>query len=139
MWFIEFEESEASSTYNLKEQRKRIRDWAMSNLIGKSVYLTGQNITVTFTSGGIKEAISQPHKHIRQKNELIKNIEDVIVRAEFVKSENDRAGDENFIYHYFRILLYEEDSFIVLKEIKKERKIIFYSIVDKIKNDPGPR
>jgi hypothetical protein len=130
---FKFEESEASATYSLKEQRKRIRDWAKSNLVGKSLYLPGQDITVNFSSGGIKEAINQPHKYIIQKNELIKNIEELIVNADFVKSENDRTGDENYIFHYFRVLINEEDSFIVLKEIKKERKIIFYSIVDKIK------
>jgi hypothetical protein len=89
---IVFEDSKTTTSYNLKEQRKRIREWAKINLVGKDI-----------------------------------------------KSETDRTGELNFVFHYFRISLSEEDSFIVLKEIRKEGKIVFYSIVDKIKNDPGPR
>lgn len=90
-------------------------------------------MTVSFTYSGIKEAINQPHKYIIEKNQIIKSIDSILPSAVFVKSEKDRTGDQNFIYHYFRIMIHEEESFIVLKEIKKEGVIIFYSIVDKIK------
>jgi hypothetical protein len=137
--FIVFEDSKISSTYSLKEQRKKIREWAKANLSGKTVHLSKLKMTVTFAFSGIKEAINQPHKHIVQKNEFIKKIESELLDAEYIKSETDQTGDENFVFHYFRTIINSEDSYIVLKEIKKEGKIIFYSIVDKIKNNPGPR
>jgi len=43
------------------------------------------------------------------------------------------SGGLNFIFHYFRTSINNEESFIVVKEIKKEGRFIFYSIVDKIK------
>jgi hypothetical protein len=136
---IVFEDAKTSITYNLKEQRKTIREWAKINLVGKELFLPKTGMNVTFTLNGIKEAINQPHKFILKKNEFIKEIETALQNAEYIKSETDRTGELNFIFHYFRTSLNEEDSFIVLKEIRKEGKIVFYSIVDKIKNDPGPR
>ena len=82
---------------------------------------------------GIKEAINQPHKHLYHKNEEVKNIESKIASALFVKSEYDSSGDSNYVYHYLRTTINSEESFIILKEIKKEGKTVFYSIVDKIK------
>jgi len=134
-----FESDYASLSYTLKEQRKIIKEWAKNYLVGKQIYLPNTGMHVLFSSQGVKEAINQPHRNILQKNELIRNIEDALITAEFVKSETDSTGDQNFIYHYFRTVIKEEDSYIVLREVKKEGKIYFYSIVDKLKNDPGPR
>ncbi len=136
---IVFEDSKTTTSYNLQEQRKRIREWAKVNLIGKEIFLPKTGMTVSFTSSGIKEAINQPHKFIFKKNEFIKEIETELQNAEYIKSETDSTGELNFIFHYFRIKVNQADSFIVLKGIRKEGKIVFYSIVDKIKNDPGPR
>ena len=128
-----FEDYKTASTYSLKEQRKIIREWAKSNLAGRSVYISDLKMTINFTYSGIKEAVNQPHKYILEKNQLIKSIESILPSATYIKSEGDKTGDLNFIYHYLRIMINDEESFIVLKVIKKEGKIIFYSIVDKIK------
>jgi Large polyvalent protein-associated domain 3 len=130
---ITFDASTTTATYGLKEQRKRIKNWAKINLVGKTINLPLLGVDVTFTGSGIKEALNQPHKHVYHKNEAIKNIEAVILSAQFVKSESDYRGDTNYVYHYFKTMINNEVSFIVLREIKKEGKIIFYSIVDKLK------
>lgn len=128
-----FKVADIHLTYGLKEQRKRVRDWAKANLVGKSILLPGLGWEVTFTVNGIKEAVNQPHRHIHHKNEAIINIETTLPNAEFIKSEIDQTGGSNLEFHYFKTTINNDESFIVLKEIKKEGKIIFYSIVDKIR------
>jgi len=88
---------------------------------------------VTITASGVKEALNQPHKHYFSKNESIKNIEAILPASTFIESKADSSGDSNNVFHYFKTTLNGEDSYIVLKEIRKEGKIVFYSIVDKIK------
>jgi hypothetical protein len=51
----------------------------------------------------------------------------------FFGNQTVKRGDGNVLFHYFKITINGEDSFIVLKETKKEGKITFYSIVDNLK------
>lgn len=129
----ELEATESTSTYSLKEQRKIIKNWAKRNLVGKVINLPSPGWEVTLTSSGIKEAINQPHKHYYRKNETVRNIEKVLISSTFVETQTGKRGDGNILFHYFKITINGEDFFIVLKETKKEGKITFYSIVDKLK------
>jgi Large polyvalent protein-associated domain 3 len=126
--------STSTSTYDVKKQRKIIREWAKNNLVGKIIRLPFLEIDITFTGRGVKEALNQPHKRLYHKNEAIKDIESALMLSEFVKSVSDNTGDINYVYHYLKTTINEDESFIVLKEIKKEKRAIFYSIVDNIKN-----
>lgn len=126
---------EETPTYSLKEQRKVLKEWAKTNIVGKIIEVPSICRHVTITVSGIKEALNQPHEHYFEKNEAIRDIANQLSCSTFVETKTDSTGDSNNIFHYLRTSIKGEDSYIVLRETKKDGMIIFYSIVDKIKND----
>ncbi len=116
----------------LQVQRKVIKTWAKTNLVNTNKTVKHKKIDgdIKFTTTGIKEALNQPHKHILEKNEAIHNIVHLIKNAEYVRTDDDVKG-RKAKYHYLKIQIEKEDSFIVIKE--HVGKIDFYSIIDKIK------
>ena len=117
----------------LQEQRKAVRQWAKENLVGKTVLVQGIQNPVEFTSNGIKEALNQPHKFVRAKNEAVYNLINLLKDAEHVLERPDEKGNPMVMkYHYLRIRIADEDSFAVIRELVDGR-CQFYSIVEKLK------
>lgn len=110
--------------------------YARANFIHKKVDVSFFDTPVTFTTRGIKEALNQPHKYIREKAEFIKNITEHLKTAEYSHSapnmKHSRIGDK---FHYLKTTIGGEDSYIVLVERngKSGKEVIFYSIVDSVK------
>lgn len=119
----------------LQEQRKAARQWAKENLVGKTVLVQGIQNPVEFTSNGIKEALNQPHKFVRAKNEAVYNLINLLKDAKFVLERPDEKGNPMVMkYHYLRIRIADEDSFAVIRELVDGR-CQFYSIVEKLKKE----
>lgn len=117
----------------LQEQRNEIRSWAKDNIIGKTVLVHGIKNPVEFTVSGIKEALNQPHKYIRAKNEAIYNLIDLLKDAEYLMERPDEKGNPMVLkYHYLRIKISEHDSYAVVRELIDGR-CQFYSIVERLK------
>lgn len=117
----------------LQEQRKAVRQWAKENLVGKTVLVQGIQNPVEFTSNGIKEALNQPHKFVRAKNEAVYNLINLLKDAEHVLERPDEKGNPMVMkYHYLRTRIADEDSFAVIRELVDGR-CQFYSIVEKLK------
>lgn len=117
----------------LQEQRKAARQWAKEKLVGKTVLVQGIQNPVEFTSNGIKEALNQPHKFVRAKNEAVYNLINLLKDAEHVLERPDEKGNPMVMkYHYLRIRIADEDSFAVIRELV-DGKCQFYSIVEKLK------
>ena len=117
----------------LQEQRNEIRSWAKDNIIGKTVLVHGIKNPVEFTVSGIKEALNQPHKYIRAKNEAIYNLIDLLKDAEYLMERPDEKGNPMALkYHYLRIKISEHDSYAVVRELIDGR-CQFYSIVERLK------
>lgn len=117
----------------LQEQRKAARQWAKENLVGKTVLVQGIQNPVEFTSNGIKEALNQPHKFVRAKNEAVYNLINLLKDAEHVLERPDEKGNPMVMkYHYLRIRIADEDSFAVIRELVDGR-CQFYSIVENLK------
>ena len=117
----------------LQEQRNEIRSWAKDNIIGKTVLVHGIKNPVEFTVSGIKEALNQPHKYIRAKNEAIYNLIDLLKDAEYLMERLDEKGNPMVLkYHYLRIKISEHDSYAVVRELIDGR-CQFYSIVERLK------
>ena len=117
----------------LQEQRKAARQWAKEKLVGKTVLVQGIQNPVEFTSNGIKEALNQPHKFVRAKNEAVYNLINLLKDAEHVLERPDEKGNPMVMkYHYLRIRIADEDSFAVIRELVDGR-CQFYSIVEKLK------
>ena len=112
----------------LQEQRKAARQWAKEKLVGKTVLVQGIQNPVEFTSNGIKEALNQPHKFVRAKNEAVYNLINLLKNAEYVLERPDEKGNPMVMkYHYLRIRIADEDSFAVIRELVDGR-CQFYSL-----------
>lgn len=117
----------------LQEQRNEIRSWAKDNIIGKTVLVHGIKNPVEFTVSGIKEALNQPHKYIRAKNEAIYDLIDLLKEAEYLMERLDEKGNPMVLkYHYLRIKISEHDSYAVVRELIDGRCQL-YSIVERLK------
>ena len=125
-WYILKQKAE------LKEQRKKTLAWGKQALIGKKIVRPDFDQPITFTVCGLKEAINQPHKNYKEKNEALRHIDLLIQQGEYVGSAGDIKG-RPFTYHYLKIKIRGIDSFIVLREEKGS--LSFYSLVERRKDD----
>ena len=116
----------------IKKQRIDILDWAKKTLVGKEIARPEFAQPITFTVGGLKEAINQPHKNYTAKNDAIREIDKLIPRGEYIGSAGDTKG-RPFTFHYLKIKIGGVDSFIVLREEKGS--LVFYSLVEKIRDE----
>jgi hypothetical protein len=108
-----------------KTRIRELRNWAKENLAQKIVMHDVFGRPITFSMGGIKEYLNQPHKHYQEKNELIKNITNVIKASQY-------RGETNYngrISHIFEIELLGDKSWIIANEVKG-KGVLFYSISD---------
>ncbi len=83
---------EETPTYSLKEQRKVLKEWAKTNIVGKIIEVPSICRHVTITVSGIKEALNQPHKHYFEKNEAIRDIANQLSSSTFVETKRIAQG-----------------------------------------------
>ena len=107
---------------------RELRTWAKENLAGKEVYHSVLKDNIQFTISGIKEYLNQPHEFYNEKNELIKDIQNVIRKSEYMGLVNFKDR----ISHIFKIEIMKKNSWLIANEYKG-RGIIFYSISDSAK------
>ena len=120
-------------TIDVKQARKEVQEWAKREVVGKSFLNQEIGKEIEVTSTGIKEALNQPHKYIREKNEAIKDIARIIKEAFHAKYCKDEKNNPMVIgYHYLGFTISGEMSYLVVRELKGG-KLVLYSIVDKIK------
>ena len=120
-------------TIDVKQARKEVQEWAKREVVGKSFLNQEIGKEIEVTSTGIKEALNQPHKYIREKNEAIKDIARIIKEAFHAKYCKDEKNNPMVIgYHYLGFTISGEKSYLVVRELKGG-KLVLYSIVDKIK------
>ncbi len=120
---------------NKNELRKAIKDFAKSKLISKvEINRKIEGKIISFNMKGIKEAINQPHKFYDKKNKAIFNVLKLIQEGKYIGFYDDIKIPKRCIgFHYLETIICEEISFIILKE-NFDGKVVFYSIVDGIKN-----
>ena len=93
----------------------------------------GLGAPVSFTVGGIKEALNQPHKSPMKKNEAVRNIESLLRNGRYAKYASDEKGNPMVKgYHYVEIDIDGEPSFAVIRDMTGG-ELVFYSIVENIK------
>lgn len=120
---------------DLKLQRKRIREWAAENLVGKTAVVEKLDAPIVFGAKGVKEALNQPHKNIQEKNTALMNIVELLERGEYISSKLDDKGNPMVLqYHYIKIDIYGIPSYAVIREMM-DGSLVFYSIVEKLKKE----
>ncbi len=107
-----------------------IKEWGKSQLSGKAFNTMIGPVVITMR--GIKEIINQPHQFHREKLMALYDIEQLLAIAEFVKTMPD-SKDRPFVWYYLKIIIAENDSYLVVREDIQSGIKILYSIVDNIK------
>ena len=111
-----------------KERIKELRAWAKENLAQKEVYHDELGNSIKFTVTGIKEYLNQPHEFYYKKNELIKNIQNMIKGSKYLGF----VDYKNRISHIFEVEINGKNSWLIANEYQG-RGIIFYSVSDNAK------
>lgn len=102
----------------LRERAKEIRKEA-EFLKETSLTNGGFGHEVTISGAGIKEWINQPHKHYREKNELLLKLEETFNNAQYIGSTTDKKPRPNVANnHIFEIELCGEKSWIIVHEME---------------------
>ena len=103
-------------------------------LKNKTIKLKEASTPISFTTKGIKEAFNQPHKFPVEKAYAVSKIERLLKDAEYIRFDKDIKGVKTIKgFHYLKITINNEDSFIVLRE-HANGTIDFYSIVEAVKS-----
>jgi len=108
-----------------KARRKELLIWAKENLIKKEVFHNGLDGNISFTKRGIKEYINQPHEFYDEKNEMIKDIQNIIKKSEYMGF----GAYKERISHIFEIEIKGKNSWIVAHE-HNDNRITLHSISD---------
>jgi hypothetical protein len=125
--------STITSTYDYKEQRKLIKNWAKSELVGNSYYVPTLGYEVTISMAGIKKALSQTHSNPKVRDEIIKNIVPELTAAVKVAESIDSKGKPGFYFYYLECSGGAPPNYIVLRKTLSDGVVSFYCIVEKIK------
>ncbi len=126
--------AESQSEEVIANQRSELKNWSRDHLVGSTISHPFKEIPaqITFSVKGIKEYLNQPHKNYGAKNRALKNIESLIKNAKYIHSVEDKKG-RGYSFHYLKTSIQGEPSYIVLRDDKKEKTVIVYSMVDSIK------
>jgi len=113
-----------------KEIIKELRTWARENLQGKVIEPANFGKKIVFTTKGIKEYLNQPHKHYHKKNELLKEIPELLNNAKYM-GRTTYHKERNYILasHIFEIKINGDKTWLIARE-NIEGVITFYSISD---------
>jgi len=111
-----------------KDRIKELRAWAKENIANTEVYHNELKDNIKFTVSGIKEYLNQPHEFYFQKNELVKEIQNVVKNSDYLGFVNFKERKS----HIFETKILGKSSWLIANE-HKGRGIIFYSISDNAK------
>ena len=126
-----FAVAETNKMQHINRNRvKELRAWAKENLQGRIIEPENIGKNIEFTTKGIKEYLNQPHKHYQEKNELIKQMPEIINNATYM-GRTAYHKESNYIVasHIFETKVNGEKTWLIARE-NKEGSITFYSISD---------
>lgn len=113
-----------------KEYRKELQNYAKKAFAGKIVF---NHVPILISTKGIKEYLNQPHTDYLEKNELVRNLPNLIEKSTFVGRIEDYKGKEDVdSCLLFRTSELSTESLLIILQ-KKNGTSLFYSISDKTK------
>ena len=113
-----------------KEYRKELQTYAKKAFAGKIVF---NHVPILISTKGIKEYLNQPHTDYLEKNELVRNLPNLIEKSIFVGRIEDYKGKEDVdSCLLFRTSELTTESLLIILQ-KKNGTYLFYSISDKLK------
>lgn len=116
-----------SLTDKQKAYRKQLQKEAIQNYKGRKVI---NEVEVTITAKGIKEFLNQPHEQYFKKNELVRNIPDLIQKAKYMGTTPYHKENRQIVCnHIFEIEIDKKISYLIARE-EAGGNINLYSISD---------
>lgn len=120
-------QSKTSLTAEQKAHRKELQREAIKKYQGGKVH---NEIDIQITRKGIKEYLNQPHAQYFEKNELVKELPDLIKNSTYIgRFEPKRKDANNAAVHIFEVLINEEKSYLIVNE-NNLGECTFHSISD---------
>lgn len=109
------------------KSRKNIRDFFKKATENKSLQVhveTNKTNVASISFQDVKKVTGKPHKFAYERNMLLHFLPEVLKRAKFIGSSQDkkptsRGHSEVKLWHYYEIKINNEPSFIIVKETKK--------------------
>ena len=108
-----------------RQDAKTTRAWAKQNIQGHTIIHPEFPKAILITGGGISEFINQPHRHYCEKNDLLRDIYNVLNGSEY-KGVTEYKGRTS---HIFEIKLMGEKSWIIANE-HRGMGVLLHSISD---------
>lgn len=128
--YIQKSNNEIVEQTNLKLSREYNTTWAKENLKEKVVVREDINLSIHFSSRGIKEFENQNHDHYLEKNELIKYMPSILEYAEFVGVSYYKNRKSYLFICYIKneknyvITHLEDDGALYLHSITNKGKVL---------------
>lgn len=136
--------SEQTTALRINRSRTEVRQY-IKELIAKDVPMVHlsdgpiENIPITYQA--VKCITGKPHKYAEQRNDACRNLQDLMKGAEYkgysldIKDESVPGHGDAAKWHYYKIILNGEPSFVIVKE-RKNGQVLFHAIQDKDHFDP---
>ena len=100
-----------------KKRRKEIKEMAKALLVGQVLSHPYFPHDIYINVSGIKEWLNQPHKHYAEKNEALLQLQELLLKSEYLGTKTDPKG-RDFIKtgHIFKTTIAQEASWIIVSE-----------------------
>ena len=109
---------------------KELRAWAKENIAGETVSNKGLEKAINITNTGIKEFLNQPHMQYAEKNELVKDIKNIVANAKYLGKKKYHKENQKIVSsHIFEIKIKGKKSWLIARE-DINGNINLYSISD---------
>lgn len=112
-------------SYALKITRKDNLDWAKNHIKGKIVKNNQSNLPINISTRGIKEYLNQPFDEYYVKNELIRQIPNILENAKYLK-QTVHEGKKSEIFE----IKFKNKIWYVIANWQDDGLLYFYSITD---------
>ena len=115
-------------SYALKITRKDNLDWAKNHIKGKIGNNNQSNLPINISTRGIKEYLNQPFDEYYVKNELIRQIPNILENAKYLK-QTVHEGKKSEIFE----IKFKNKTWYVIANWQDDGLLYFYSITDSVK------
>lgn len=120
--------SEEQKREYIARRRREIRRY-MADKLDEPLVNPDFNHAVRLSGKSVKEFLNQPHKHYREKNELLMDIKRVFKCAHYLGVNPTYKAQKLKYSHIFEIELCDEKSWLVVREYENG-EVVIYSCSD---------
>ena len=124
---IEQQAAEQEREY-IAQRRREIREY-MADHLNEPLVNPDFSRPVALSGKSVKEFLNQPHKHYREKNELLLDIKQVFISASYLGINPNYKAPGLVASHIFEIVLCGENSWLIVREYS-DGAIKLYSCSD---------